>query len=118
MEALQSWRRSGHVYRGMTTPEYENTVGRDGLVKSTGAYSYAHEGTSFSDDPETAESYVNFGRDDPRKTGAATYLVEVACVDSMERWADGYIKTPEPAEAVRVGQMFADGDAIVAERIK
>jgi hypothetical protein len=38
----------GKVYRGMTKEEFDNTVGQGKEIKSTGAYSFAEEGTSFS----------------------------------------------------------------------
>ena len=93
---LLSTTSSGYVYRGMTALEYENTVGSGNPIKSTGDYSFDFEGTSFTDDPGTAEGYVNFGRDDPRKTGISNYMVEVMRTDSMYLDRDGYIKDKEP----------------------
>jgi len=98
--------------------EYKATVGRGQPVQSSGAYSHASEGTNYAEDPETAEDYANFGRDDPRKSGKTTYLVEVKQPPSMKRWRDGYLKTPDPVPATRVWKMYAEGGAVVAERIK
>jgi len=120
-EALGKWRRAGHVYRGMTEREYDATVGRREPIHSTGRHSLAGEGTNFADDPGDAESYVNFGRDDPRKTGKPNYLVEVKLTDAMKRWPDGYIKSSEPvlyASVTRVWKMFVQGDEVVAQQIK
>lgn len=86
----------GYVYRGMTSGEYNNTVGSGNPIQSSGDYSFDFEGTSFSEDPGTAEGYVNFGRDDPRKTGIPNYLVEVIKTDSMYKDSDGYIKDKKP----------------------
>lgn len=87
---------SGFVYRGMTAAEYSNTVGMGKPIQSTLDYSFDSEGTSFAEDPGTAEGYVNFGRDDPRKTGVPNYLVEVEETETMYRDQDGYIKDKKP----------------------
>jgi hypothetical protein len=101
----------------MTEVEYKAHL-RAGHIKSTGAYSHASEGTNFADDAHEAEAYVNFGRDDPRKTGRPNYLVEVKRdEDLFKRWPDGYYKTKEeiPLKLVtRVWKMVAEGDAVVA----
>lgn len=105
----------------MTETEYKATVGARKPVWSTGDFSHSSEGTNFSDDPLDAESYVNFGRTDPRKTGKPTYLVEVSMTDSMSRWGDGYIKSPVPVpygNVTRVWEMTGEDGAVVARRIK
>lgn len=118
MALLRSMRRPGHFYRGMTNEEYEATVGRGMPVMSTGAYSYRSEGTSFAEDPEDAESYVNFGRDDPRITGRPTWLVEVAQTPSMKRDRDGYTKSREPVDTItRVWRMDGKKGKIVASEV-
>ena len=112
--ALEALRRPGHVYRGMTDDEFQATVAKTGLVKSIGKYSFSVEGTNFSDDPSDAESYANYGRDDPRKTGRPNWLVEVAISPEMKRWAaDGYYKTLAATPAERVWRMFDVGGAVV-----
>jgi len=106
----EGWTRQGHVYRGMTDTEYRATVGKRKPIKSTGAWSFAEEGTCFADAPEDAESYANSGRTDPRATGHPTYLVEVKRTPEMKRWPDGYIKTPLPvpfSEVSRIWKMYA-----------
>ena len=121
LEALREWKRTGHVYRGMTAQEYDATVGRGKPVQSTGRHSFKSEGTNFADDPGDAESFANYGRDDPRKTGRPTYLVEVRRTPTMEQWPDGYIKAQAPiphSQVARVWKMYADGGVLVAEQIK
>lgn len=114
--------RPGHLYRGMTEEEYDAHVA-SGMIKSTGRYSYPSEGTCFADSAEVAESYANFGRDDPRKTGRPSYLVEIPDDPAfgMTRWPDGYYKTPlgvPLARATRIWRMAAENDAIVGRRIR
>ena len=106
-----SWKRAGHVYRGMTSEEFAAHE-KTGSIQSTGAYSHSSEGTNFTDDPLEAESYINFGRDDPRATGKPTYLVEVkhdpAQIPKDPR--DGYFKAPAPvplSAVTRVWKMTA-----------
>ena len=113
--------RDGHFYRGMTEDEYLATVGRGAGVKSTGAYSVSNEGTSLSARADDAESYVNFGRDDPRKTGRPTYLIEVSSGPDIVPSQDGYAKaanTIPPQRVTRVFRMADDGTgAIVAQEV-
>lgn len=115
------WKRGGHLYRGMTAVEYEAHK-RAGSIKSTGAYSHASEGTNFTDDAREAESYVNFGRDDPRKSGKPTYVIEVKNdPDLLKRWPDGYYKAQAPLPwkiVTRVWKCYAENGAVVAEQIK
>jgi len=120
-EFLNRLKKPGHFYRGMTNAEYVATAGRRAPIRSTGAYSHVSEGTNFSDDPADAEGYVDFGRDDPRKTGRANYLVEVEKVETMYRDKDGYTKSREPVpfEAVtRIWEMYAEDDAVWIRRVK
>lgn len=86
----------GKVYRGMTKQEFDNTVGQGKEIKSTGQYSTPDEGTCFSDDPATAESYVNYGRDNPIKTQSPNYLIEVTKTETMFTDSDGYVKDKNP----------------------
>lgn len=120
-EYLGSLQHPRVVFRGMTHAEYRNTVGAGKPIESTGAFSHRTEGTNFARDPRDAESYVNFGRDDPRKTGKPTYLVEVSRLDTMIQSSDGYVKSllPVPYDAVkRVWEMYPDNGAVMARRIK
>ena len=91
-EHLSTLAKKDSAWRGMTHAEYENTVGRGEGVRSTGAYSHASEGTQFSEDPRDAESYANYGKDDPRKSGKPTYLVEVDR-SKLTKKPDGYYET-------------------------
>lgn len=118
---LDRIRRSGALYRGMEFAEYKNTVGARKPVWSTGAFSHATEGTNFAEHPGDAESYVNFGRSDPRKTGKSTFLVEVRKSDAIPQARDGYFKAPEPvpySEVLRVWEMKAEGGAVVVSQVK
>lgn len=115
---LSKIKKADHFYRGMTADEFDATIGAGKPVQSTGKFSHRSEGTNFSDDPADAESYVNFGRDDPRTTGKPTYLVEAAKSDSMYRDTDGYMKDKSPVAPTRVWMMDAKGGAIVATPIE
>jgi hypothetical protein len=114
------WTRPGHAYRGMTESEYLSHSS-SGSIKSNLSYSHESEGTSFSEDAPTAESYVNYGRDDPRKTGRPTYLVEVRRGPTFYLDTDGYWKSREPvpmSDVVRTWRMSDDGaGAVVAELV-
>lgn len=119
-DQLSTWNKSGHVYRGMTQDEWYSVIAR-GYIQSTMRYSHPSEGTSFSDSVEDAESYVNFGSDDPRKTGRPNYLVEVKRLDFIEKSKEGYFKTHKqvPSSAItRVWRMVEEGGAIVAYQIR
>jgi hypothetical protein len=111
------WRRSGHLYRCMTETEYKPHRSA-GYIQSTGRYSVPGEGTNFSDDPGDAESYVNYGRDDPRKTGRPNYLVEVRNDPKVfKKWPDGYFKAADPVPlhlVTRTWRMVGEGGAVVA----
>lgn len=98
----------GRLYRGMTKAEYDDTVGAGRGVESTNRYSLQSEGTSFADDPESAESYVNFGRDDPRTTGVPTFLVEIdpAGLDFIERNRQGYFYAHKPVPQSHVTRVW------------
>jgi hypothetical protein len=120
-DAVESITRPGHLYRGMSAAEYSATVGKAGGVSSDLRNSLKGEGTNFSDHAADAESYANFGRDDPRKTGVANYLVEVKAGADITKKRDGYFHslTPLPADRVtRVFKMAPQDGAIVASRIK
>lgn len=122
LDALNS-REPGKVYRGMTKAEYDATVGAGVGVKSTGSYSCSVEGTCFSDTPRDAESFVNFGRDNPTNTGVPTYIVEVLQTPTMYVDTDGYYKDRDlvPMENVTgVWECALDkdnGDLLVMRRI-
>lgn len=120
-EWLSKLNKSGTVFRGMANPEYRNTVGAGKPILSTMDFSFKHEGTSFTDDALTAESYANSGRSDPRKTGLSTYLIELKVTDTMKRDRDGYIKSvaPVPLSAItRIWEMKLEDGNIVAYQIK
>jgi hypothetical protein len=113
--------RPNSLYRGMTQSEYDATFGSGGGVGSRGDFSTLNEGTSFADDAGTAESYVNFGRDDPRKTGKPTYLVEIDGTNGAQRTPDGYYKAASTIGRDRVARVFemtaAPDGSIVARDI-
>jgi hypothetical protein len=118
---LERLRKPGHVYRGMTSEEYQATVGAGKPIQSTLRYSHNSEGTSFTEDPGNAESYANYGQDDPRRTGRPTWLIEIKRTSTMYDDRDGYTKdrTPVPLSAVTgVWKMFALDDEIHAERVR
>lgn len=115
-----SWTRPGHLYRGMSAAEYAATVGAGKGVQSDERYCATGEGTCFSDDAASAESYANFGRSDPRKTGLDTYLVEIDAENAgIDRDADGYWKSHRvPQERIRrVWRMNDEHGAVVAALI-
>lgn len=114
---LSSLRSPGVVFRGMTSDEYKATVALNGRVMSNRSFSHSSEGTSFSEDPGDAESYVNFGRDDPRSTGKPTYLVMVARSSSMYKDRDGYIKSKEPVPVLKSWMMYPQDGAVLVQRL-
>jgi len=103
---LSKIKKSGHLYRGMTSQEYAATIGAHKPIKSTGLHSFKSEGTCFSDDPADAESYVNYGKDDPRKTNLPTYLIEIKKPDNIARDRDGYYKTTDSIDLNRVTNIW------------
>lgn len=118
---LESIKREGHVYRGMTSREYNTTVGAGKPIASKMDYSLPQEGTCFAEDPADAESYVNFGRDDPRKTGQVNYLIEILKPMHMTRDKDGYFKTQELVsleKITRIWRMKAMNGNICVEQIR
>jgi hypothetical protein len=119
-DVVRTWTRPGHLYRGMTEDEYLAHRAA-GEVRSSGRYSLPGEGTNFSDDAADAESYVNFGRDDPRRTGRPNYVVEVRADPALfRRKPDGYWEATGgvPLDRLtRVWRMRARGDEVVAERV-
>lgn len=117
-----SWTRKGHLYRGMTEAEYNNTLGVRKPIKSRGDFSFESEGTNFGQDAGEAEDFANFGRDDPRKTNKPTYLVEInpKPEDGLTRHRDGTWKTQKPISlerVTRVWKMFGRDGAIIARQI-
>lgn len=121
-DAVNSLTQPGHFYRGMTAAEYDATLGAGGGIKSNLSSSIASaEGTNFSHDAATAESYANFGRDDPRATGKANYLVEVKGGPDITPKPDGYFHTRSEVLAqrvTRVWRMTNEGGAVVGRRVK
>ena len=116
-ENMGTLNREGMAYRGMTGEEYAATVARDGHVMSRGDYSFEGEGTSFAENIEDAESYVNSFRNDPRKTGTPTYIVEVD-KGLLTRDSDGYWKSPAAVPVSgRVWRIEADKGALVGTEV-
>src|ERR1017187_871801 len=120
-EHLSSVTRSGYFYRGMSEAEYEATIGAGkGISSNLSSSIPSAEGTNFSSDVPTAESYANFGRSDPRATGKANYLVEVSGGPDIVVKPDGYYhaKTEIPASRItRVWRMEGEAGSIVAKRL-
>jgi hypothetical protein len=122
VDVLDVFAKRHSMWRGMTQAEYNNTVAKGTGVRSKGSYSLSVEGTQFAEHPADAEGYVNYGRDDPRKTGKPNYLVEVK-PDGLRKKRDGYFETA-PGEGVpddhilSVYEFRAEDGAIVAERIR
>lgn len=108
----------GFVWRAMTSEEFNATVGAGKYINSTRAYSHSSEGISFADNPEDAESYVNFGRDDPRKTGKPTWLVMAKRTEGMYQDRDWYIKSKEPVAPAKVWIMYPHNGAILISPFK
>jgi hypothetical protein len=110
-----SWARPGHLYRGMSEAEWR-FVQQSGVIRSDERFSVSGEGTNFAEDPGDAESYVNFGSTDPRKTGKPNYLVEIKNDGSLKRWGDGYWKAREvPASLItRAWIMYPEAGAVMA----
>jgi len=103
--------RPGHLYRGVTEEEWAS-IERAGAIQSSMRYSHESEGTNFDEDIRGAESYVNYGRDDPRKTGRPTYLLEIPRLPGIVRAPDGYWKTKAPVPVsfiTRAWRMVAEG---------
>ena len=122
-ESLDGLSREGHFYRGMSEAEYNATIGSGKGIQSNLSASIPNaEGTNFSSDLPTAESYANFGRTDPRITGLPNYLVEVSGGDDLIPKRDGYFHARNvipPDRVTRVWQMSpTDDKAIVATPVK
>jgi GNAT superfamily N-acetyltransferase len=89
----------GTVFRGITSEEAEHIRATD-TIRSTGRYSHPSEGTVFAHDLATAESAVNRGRDNPARTGQATYVIQVRTAGTDIAVAtDGFPKLP-PGKAL------------------
>lgn len=115
-DEVSSLTRPGHLYRGMTQEEYNATVDAGKGIQSSGAYSHKSEGTNFAGDAPSAESYINFGRDDPRRTGKPTYLIEVKNDVGITPSPDGYYKFPQgvPDEKItRIIEMRSHQNKVV-----
>lgn len=85
-------KRSGHFYRGIEEAEWEY-IRSHGHIKSIHKWCAPGEGTCFGTDIATAESYVDAGSTDPRKTGKPNYVIEVASDALKHDPRDGYYKT-------------------------
>ena len=117
LENVKALSREDSVYRGMTKDEYDATIGKGGGVISRGDFRAAEEGTNFAEEFADAESFIDFGRDDPRKTGKPTYIVEVKKGDNLTktRRGDYEAKTEIPSEQIgRVWEINAVGDELIA----
>jgi hypothetical protein len=118
-EGMEGLNRSGRAYRGMEAAEYDATVGSGGGAISRQDYSVADEGTSYADDIRDAESYVNFGRSDPRITGRPSYIVEVDAT-GLTRSPDGYLKASgevPPERIERVWKITDEDGALVGREV-
>ena len=118
-EGMEGLNRPGRAYRGMEATEYDATVGSGGGATSRQDYSIADEGTSYADDIRDAESYVNFGRSDPRITGRPSYIVEVDATD-LTRSPDGYLKASgevPPERIERVWKITDEDGALVGREV-
>lgn len=120
-EATLSLNKPGFLYRGMTEDEYRATVGARQPIQSTGQYSFSSEGTNFADEFAIAEDYVDFGRDDPRKTGRPNFVVEIDPQElNIQRNRQGYYEAfgPVPFSAVtRIWRLEPQKGALVAVEI-
>ena len=108
------------VYRGMTEEEFNNTIGKGLGVESRKDFSFGVEGTSFAEEFDSAESYVNYGRDDPRTTGKPTYLIEVKKGDNLKRNRRGDYEAHEPipfSQIERIWKMEGRGDDVIATEV-
>jgi hypothetical protein len=106
----------GHVYRGITEEEADS-IRRTGRIQSTLKYSHGSEGTSFATDFNTAESYINYGRDNPATTGKRTYVLEVERTATMHVDHDGYVKSSAPVSSTNITHVWIfHPDGTVTER--
>jgi hypothetical protein len=106
----------GHVYRGITEEEADS-IRRTGRIQSTLKYSHGSEGTSFATDFNTAESYINYGRDNPATTGKRTYVLEVERTATMHVDHDGYVKSSAPVSSTNITHVWVfQPDGTVTER--
>ncbi len=120
-ERLSELSRPGHFYRGMSEAEYKATIssGR-GIVSNLSSSIASAEGTNFAEDVPTAESYANFGRDDPRLTGKPNYLVEVKGGNDIVKKPDSYYhsRAEVPRDRItRAWRMEAEGKVIHAYQV-
>jgi hypothetical protein len=120
-DAVGEMTRPGHLYRGMTSDEFEAHK-KAGFIQSSGAYSDKSEGTCFDDNAPSAEGYANYGRDDPRVTGKPTYMIEIKHdpEQTPQDKRDYYYKAPKPIgldKVTRAWKMHARGGAVVAHKI-
>lgn len=119
-DAVAALTRPGFFYRGMTDQEYQKTIKTGAGIASNGSYSVSGEGTSFAADAGTAESVINYGRDDPRRTGRSTYLVEVRASDGFRLDRDGYYKaaiTIPQSQIARIWEMRGEDEQVIGYQI-
>jgi hypothetical protein len=119
-EEIEKLTQPDHFYRGMTEAEFNNTVGANKGIKSNQSFSTIDEGTSWADNAQDAEDYVNFGRDDPRTTGKPNYLIEIKGSEGLLRTRDGYYKAKDEIPRNRIThiwKMSAKDNAIVGVNI-
>lgn len=119
-ESLETLTKPNHFYRGMSEAEYNNTIGVGKNIKSNESSSVPGEGTNFSNDARDAESYANFGRTDPRKTGIPNYLVEIKGNEGLKQAKDGYFKASEISKdrITNIIKMEAKDNSIIGTEIK
>jgi hypothetical protein len=102
----------------MEHEEFHATLGAGKPIKSNERYCVPGEGTCFSDNAGDAESYPNFGRSDPRKTGKPNYVVEIRHQPHIKQdRRDGYWKTQQsvhPKHVTRIWKTYPDGNKIMA----
>lgn len=95
-----------NFYRGISQEEYDY-IRNKGHILSDERWCVPGEGTCFGADKDTAASFVNFGRTDPRKTGKPTYVIEVTGgPEFAQDKRDGYWKTPQPIPASRISRIW------------
>lgn len=103
----------GHVesflYRGISEEEFRFIL-RAGLIKSDERFCAQGEGTCFTDSWWDAQSYINFGRDNPGRTGRPTYIIEIPRQEIPIRARDGYFKTSRlPSDVISRVWRFSPG---------
>lgn len=99
------------LYRGISQEELD-FIERTGEVKSNESYCVPGEGTCFDVSFSSAESYVNYGRSNPGRTGKSNYVIEIGRNEGTKvDPRDGYHKAPSiPADRIkRIWEFHPDG---------